>query len=403
MSTSTAPFGTAPTLEPRRRRLAELDAVDALAAEITARSAEVEAARRLPADLARRLAEAGLFRIMVPKEYGGAELHLIESVRVIEEVSRLDGSVGWCVMIGGSTGVLGGFLPERWAREIYAANPNVITAGATAPTAKATAVDGGYLVSGRWQWGSCVENCQWVCGAAVVHEDDEVRKLENGMPDARLMIFTADQVEVLDTWNASGLRGTGSHDFQVSRALVPDDRAIILGVSPPAVHRPLYGVPILATLGVVVCAVALGIARRAIDELIELGARKRPMGSLRLLLESSAVQERVAEAEAALRSARAFLFEAIEDAWAFSAAGEPLPLVEYTNLRVAAAHAAWQSAKAVDLMYHAGGGSSVHMTSPLQRCFRGVHVVTQHQRVNAKVFSIAGRLYAGLGPAPFGF
>jgi indole-3-acetate monooxygenase len=403
MSTSTAPFSTARTLEPRRRRLAEFDAVDALAAEITARSAEVEAARRLPADLAHRLAEAGLFRIMVPKEYGGAELHLIESVRVIEEVSRLDGSVGWCVMIGGSTGVLGGFLPERWAREIYAANPNVITAGATAPTAKATAVDGGYLVSGRWQWGSCVENCQWVCGAAVVHEDDEVRKLENGMPDARLMIFTADQVEVLDTWNASGLRGTGSHDFQVSRALVPDDRAIILGVSPPAVHRPLYGVPILATLGVVVCAVALGIARRAIDELIELGARKRPMGSLRLLLESSAVQERVAEAEAALRSARAFLFEAIEDAWAFSAAGEPLPLVEYTNLRVAAAHAAWQSAKAVDLMYHAGGGSSVHMTSPLQRCFRDVHVVTQHQRVNAKVFSIAGRLYAGLGPAPFGF
>ena len=207
-------------------------------------------------------------------------------------------------MIGGSTGVLGGFLPERWAREIYAANPNVITAGATAPTAKATAVDGGYLVSGRWQWGSCVENCQWVCGAAVVHEDDEVRKLENGMPDARLMIFTANQVEVLDTWNASGLRGTGSHDFQVSRAFVPADRAIMLGVSPPSVHRPLYGVPILATLGVVVCAVALGIARRAIDELIELGARKRPMGSQRLLLESSAVQERVADALATMCAVR---------------------------------------------------------------------------------------------------
>src|SRR5205823_5541218 len=126
------------TLEPRRGRLAELDAIDTLAAEIAARSAEVEAARHLPGDLARRLAEAGLFRIMVPREYGGAELHLTESVRVIEEISRVDGSVGWCVMIGGSTGVLGGFLPERWAREIYAANPNVITAGATAPTGKAT-------------------------------------------------------------------------------------------------------------------------------------------------------------------------------------------------------------------------------------------------------------------------
>jgi alkylation response protein AidB-like acyl-CoA dehydrogenase len=217
------------------------------------------------------------------------------------------------------------------------------------------------------------------------------------------MVFPADQVEVLDTWNASGLRGTGSHDFQVNRAFVPADRAIILGVSPPAIRRPLYDVPILATLGVVVGAVGLGIARRAIDELVELGARKKPTGSQRLLLESSAVQERVAEAEAALRSARAFLFEAIEDAWGFAAAGEPLPLVEYTNLRVASANAAWQSAKAVDLMYHAGGGSSVHMTSPLQRCFRDVHVVTQHQRVNASVFSVAGRLYAGLGPAPAGF
>ena len=389
--------------DPRRRRFTELDAIGDLAAEITRRSDEVEAARRLPADLARRLAEAGLFRTMVPKEYGGAELHLIESVRMIEEISRLDGSVGWCVMIGGSTGVLGGFLPERWAREIYASDPNVITAGATAPTGKATVVDGGYRVSGRWQWGSCVENCQWICGAAVVHDGETVRMLENGMPEARLMVFTADEVRVLDTWNASGLRGTGSHDFEVSGAFVPADRAIILGVSPPVVRRPLYGVPILATLGIVVCAVGLGIARRAIDELIELGARKKPMGSQRLLLESSAVQERVAEAEAALRSSRAFLFEAIEDAWRFAAAGEPLPLVARTNLRVASANAAWQSAKAVDLMYHAGGGSSVHMTSPLQRCFRDVHVVTQHQRVNASVFTVAGRLYAGLGPAPFGF
>jgi indole-3-acetate monooxygenase len=240
MRRSAALFEEVSTRGPRRGRLAELDAVDALAAEIKARAAEVEAARRLPADLAHRLAEAGLFRIMVPKDYGGGELHLIESVRVIEEVSRLDGSIGWCVMIGGSTGVLGGFLPERWAGEIYAANPNVITAGATAPTGKATVVDGGYLVSGRWQWGSCVENCQWVCGASVVHEGDQARKLENGMPDARLMIFAADQVEVLDTWNASGLRGTGSHDFQVSRAFVPVDRAIILGVSPPVIRRPLY-------------------------------------------------------------------------------------------------------------------------------------------------------------------
>jgi alkylation response protein AidB-like acyl-CoA dehydrogenase len=403
MQRSAAPFEEARTRDPRHAHLAELDAVGLLAAEIAARSGEIESSRHLPADLAHRLAQAGLFRIMVPRDYGGAELHLIESLRVIEELSRIDGSVGWCVMIGGSTGLLGGFLPERSAREIYGANPDVITAGATAPSGKANVADGGYLLSGRWQWGSCVENCQWVCGGAVVHEGDSPRRLADGSLDARLMIFPADQVDVLDTWNASGLRGTGSHDFQLNRAFVPADRTIILGVSPPTVRRPLYEVPILATLGAVVGAVGLGIARRAIDELVELGAGKRPAGSQRLLLESSAVQERIGEAEAALRSARAFLFEAIEDAWRFASAGERLPLVEHANLRLASANAAWQSAKAVDLMYHAGGGSSVHMASPLQRCFRDVHVVTQHQRVNATVFSVAARVYAGLGPPPAAF
>jgi alkylation response protein AidB-like acyl-CoA dehydrogenase len=388
---------------PRRGPLSEIDAITRLAPEITARSAEVEEVRRLPADLARRLAEQGLFRIMVPRDYGGAELHLIESVRVIEEVSRLDGSIGWCVMIGGSTGVLGGFLPERWAREIYGGDPLVISGGATAPTGKAIVVDGGYRVSGRWQWGSCVENCRWVCGAAIVHEGGAPRLLEGGMPEARLLVFEAGDVRVLDTWNASGLRGTGSHDFEVADVFVPADRGIVLGVSRPTIRRALYEVPILATLGVVVGAVGLGLARRAIDELVGLGSHKKPLGHQRLLLESSTVQERVTRAEVALRSARAFLFDAIEEVWTFAEAGRPLPPVAYANLRTASANAAWQSVKAVDLMYHAGGGSSVHMSNPLQRCFRDAHVVTQHQRVNANVFPVAGRVYAGLGAPPFGF
>jgi alkylation response protein AidB-like acyl-CoA dehydrogenase len=388
---------------PRRAPLSEIDAIARLAPEITARSAEVEEVRRLPADLARRLAEEGLFRIMVPRDYGGAELHLIEVVRVIEEVSRLDGSIGWCVMIGGSTGALGGFLPERWGREIYGGDPLVISGGATAPTGKAIVVDGGYRVSGRWQWGSGIENCRWVCGAAIVHEAGAPRLLEGGMAEARLLVFEASDVHVLDTWNASGLRGTGSHDFEVADVFVPADRSIVLGVSRPTIRRALYEVPLLATLSVVVCAVGLGLARRAINELVGLGTRKKPLYHQRLLLDSSTVQERVARAEAALRSARAFLFDAIEEAWTFAEAGDPLPPVPYANLRAASANAAWQSVKAVDLMYHAGGGSSVHMSNPLQRCFRDAHVVTQHQRVNANVFPVAGRVYAGLGPPPFGF
>jgi alkylation response protein AidB-like acyl-CoA dehydrogenase len=388
-------------LDPRRTPLAELEALRALALVITSRADECESARRLPDDLAAELARAGLFRIMVPAIYGGPELHPIECVRVIEEVSRLDGSVGWCVMIGATTALLAGYLPERWARSIYS-DPMVITCGATAPTGRARIVDGGYEVSGRWPWGSCVHNGRWITGVAQVFDGDAPRLLGD-QPEQRLMVFEASDVEILDTWNVSGLRGTGSHDFRVERAFVPADRSIVLGVTPPVLDGPLYRIPIITSLGYAVCAVALGIARRAIEELLSLGAHKAPAGSRRTLLEITTIQERIGEAEARLRSARAFLFEALDGACSTLAAGDSLSTEQRCDLRVAAANAAWQSAAAVDIMYNAGGGSSIHSTSPLQRCFRDVHVATQHQRVSPFVIQQAGRLYAGLGEPPVGF
>lgn len=388
-------------LDPRRTPLVELEALRALSTKITSRSEECEAARRLPDDLAAELARAGLFRIMVPALYGGPERHPIECIRVIEEVSRLDGSVGWCVMIGATTALLAGYLPERWARPIYS-DPMVITCGSTTPTGKATIVDGGYEVSGRWQWGSGIHNSRWITGVAQVFEGDTPRVLGD-QPEQRLMLFGAGDVEILDTWNVSGLRGTGSHDFRVERAFVPVDRSIVLGVTPPVLDGPLYRIPIITSLGFAVCGVALGIARRAIEELLSLGAHKAPAGSRRPLLEITTIQERIGEAESRLRSARAFLFEALDGAYSTLAAGESLTISQRCDLRVAAANAALQSAAAVDLMYHAGGGSSIHLASPLQRCFRDVHVVTQHQRVSPFVIQQAGRIYAGLGEPPPGF
>jgi alkylation response protein AidB-like acyl-CoA dehydrogenase len=278
----------------------------------------------------------------------------------------------------------------------------VITCGSTTPTGKATIVDGGYQVSGRWPWGSGIHNSRWITGVAQVFDGDTPRLLGD-QPEQRLMLFEAGDVEILDTWNVSGLRGTGSHDFRVERAFVPADRSIVLGVTPPVLDGPLYRIPIITSLGFAVCGVALGIARRAIEELLLLGAHKAPAGSRRPLLEITTIQERIGEAESRLRSARAFLFEALDGAYSTLAAGESLTISQRCDLRVAAANAALQSAAAVDLMYHAGGGSSIHLASPLQRCFRDVHVVTQHQRVSPFVIQQAGRIYAGLGEPPPGF
>src|SRR5262249_43344460 len=336
----TPPSAARARLDPRRTPLVELEALGALSAKITSRAEECEAARRLPDDLATELARAGLFRIMVPTLYGGPERHPIECIRVIEEVSRLDGSVGWCVMIGATTALLAGYLPERWARPIYS-DPMVITCGSPTPTGKAAIVEGGYQVSGRWPWGSGIHNSRWITGVAQVFDGDTPRLLGD-QPEQRLMLFEAGDVEILDTWNVSGLRGTGSHDFRVERAFVPADRSIVLGVTPPVLDGPLYRIPIITSLGFAVCGVALGLARRAIDELLLLGAHKAPAGSRRPLLEITTIQERIGEAESRLRSARAFLFEALDGAYSTLAAGESLTISQRCDLRVAAANAALQ-------------------------------------------------------------
>lgn len=379
--------------------IAEVVTARSFAPEIISRAEEIETGRRLPADLAHKLAAAGLFRLAQPRVYGGTECHPADIVRVIEEISRADGSVGWCVMIAAVTATLAALLPERWAREIYGTNPLVITGGAVAPQGKAVPVAGGYRVTGRWQWGSGTQNCQWICGGALVMDGDKPRLLESGDPELHLMIFAADQVEILDTWNPSGLRGTGSHDFQVHDAFVPEGRETILGVTPPRISTPLYRFPFFGLMAVSVCAVALGIARRALDEFVTLAAKKVPAWTQRPLAQRPVIQAHVAEAEAALRSARAFIFEAIDAAWESAAAGKNLSSDLRRDLRLAAAHAVRQSAKAVDLMYEAGGGSVIHATSPLQRCFRDVHVVTQHVLVNASLYEQTGKLYLGVGPA----
>ena len=379
----------------------ELDKAKALAPEVEARAAEIESARRMPADLARKLAEAGLFRMVIPHVYGGAECHPIECVRVIEEIARADGSAGWCLMIGAVTAILAGFLPEHAAREIYGTDPCVITGGAVAPTGKATVVAGGYRVTGRWQWGSGTQNCNWIAGGALVIDGQSVRRLGSGA-QVGLMIFSADQAEILDTWYSSGLRGTGSHDFEVKDAFVPEERAIALGVTPPVVDAPLCRFPMFGMLALGIGAVALGIARRAIGELVTLATKKKPTWESQTLAQSPRVQADVAHAEAMIRSARSFLFDAIDAAWAPAAAGETPSIECRRDLRLAIANAAWESARAVDLMYHAGGGSSVQATSPIQRCFRDVHTITQHRMVNQTMFEETGRLYLGVGDAgPF--
>ncbi|MFE8598097.1 acyl-CoA dehydrogenase family protein [Archangium violaceum] len=373
---------------------AVLATIRQLTPKVAARSEEIETARRLPADLAQELAQAGLFRMVVPEAYGGLELHPAVVVEAVETLSRADGATGWCVMIGASTAMCSAWLPESQARVIYGA-PNVITGGVAAPMGRAELVEGGYRVTGRWAWASGSQNCHWLVGGAVVTKDG-VPQMRGPAPEVRLFLFPSSDVTLHDTWHASGLCGTGSGDMEVRDVFVPADRSLSLITERPHVARPLYAFPAFGLLAVGIPAVALGIARRAIDELTALAHQKKLMThGGQLLAKRAAVQEAVAEAEATLRAARAFLLETVNTTFEAATRGE-VTVKHRAELRLSYTHAMRSAARVVDRMYDAAGGTAVYRASPLQRCLRDIHVATQHAMVAPSTLELIGSVLLGV-------
>src|SRR5439155_19234269 len=372
-----------------------LDAVRAIAPRIRAAADRIEHDRRVPLELVRALTEAGVFQMCVPRTCGGSEVEPAIMIAVLEAIAEADGPAGWSAMIGTTSGVAAAYLPADAAREIYG-RADVVTGGVFASQGRAVVVDGGYRVTGRWPFASGCEHCAWLMGGSVVVQNGAARLLPNGMPDSRLMLFPATDARILDTWTVAGLRGTGSHDIAVDDLFVPAARSLSLITDRPRERGPLYAFPVFGLLALGIAAVALGIARRAIDELARVAAGKTPTGSRRVLAERSVVQAQVAEAEAGLGSARAFVFETVESAWQAAKAEGVLDVRRRALLRLSATHATLAAARTVDLMYHAGGGTAVYASSPLQRQFRDIHVVTQHMMVAPATLELVGRILLGL-------
>jgi alkylation response protein AidB-like acyl-CoA dehydrogenase len=372
-----------------------LAAVQALVPAIRERGDAIERERRVPLDLVARLADAGAFRMCVPRTLGGGEVDITTLLDVIETAAGADGSTGWIVMIGATSGLISGYLDPDVAREIYG-RPDAITGGVFAPRGEAVVVDGGYRARGRWAFGSGSEHFGWLMGGCVVVDDGKPRLLGRGIPDSRMVLFPASDARILDTWTVSGLRGTGSHDFEIADVFVPATRAVSLITDQPREEGPLFRFPVFGLLALGIAAVATGIARTAIDALVAIAGAKTPTGSKRLLGERAVIQMQVAQAEAALESSRAWLRATVADAWEAARTTGAISVERRAALRLAATEATVRATKAVDLMYEAGGGTSIYATTLLQRCFRDVHVVTQHAMVAPSTYELTGRLLLGL-------
>jgi alkylation response protein AidB-like acyl-CoA dehydrogenase len=363
-----------------------LDAVQALAPAIRARADEIEKGRRVPPDLVGRLSEAGCFRALVPRSHGGAELDLPAHMRVIEDLAKADGSVGWTVMIGSSAPVVLGLLPRETFDAVYAGGPDVILGGAFNPTGVATPVDGGFRVRGRWAFASGCHHSHWFIAHCFVDDGRE--------PPVRMMLLPPDDVEIVDTWTVSGLCGTGSHDFAVTDAFVPAERSFTLE-DEACLDGLLHRIPELASSTLVIGAVAVGIAQRARDEILALATGKVPAFSEATLASNPLFRFQLGEADARLRAARTLLYADAETAWATAAAGTPFTPALRAQIRGTATWATQTAMAVVDTAYTAGGGTSNYSSSPLQRCLRDIHAITQHFALKLDTFTTVGAVLAG--------
>ena len=379
-----------------------LNAARALTPIIRHHADEAESNRRLSQAVVDAMARTGLFRMWVPRTLGGHEAPPLTGYQVIEEIARRDGSTGWCLFIGASSAVTGLFLPDLAAEDIFGGDPLGVLGGVIAGIGKAIVQKDGYLVSGRWPYGSGSQHCTWLLALCQVMEGDKPRLASGDVPEMRLIYIPREKATILDdTWNVSGLVGTGSHDFVIESAFVPESHTWRFAPGNPRGKHyagPLYKFPLIALLRLPVSAVALGIAQGALDACLTLAPAKRAPIGTGVLRDQATFQARIAEAVALVGSARAWLHAAIQRAWNTTLAGESVSLAERGELLLAAVNATHRAAEAVQLVYTLAGGSANYRHSPLQRSLRDVHAVTQHVGMAPQQYEEAGRLLLGLQP-----
>ena len=366
-----------------------------LAPIIAARAADTEAQRRLPADLADQIADAGLFRMAVPRRLGGAEAPPADILAALETLSKADAATGWCAMIAGTTALAAAWLPDVHAEAIFA-DPRAITGGVFAPLGKAIVDGDDLVVSGRWAWASGSANCQWLVGGAVILDDGVMRTLPNGAPDHRMMFMAAADVELIDTWDTMGMRGTGSGDMAATGVRIPADRSVSFITDTPRDPGPLYAFPPFGLLALGIAAVASGNALAALADLRDLAGAKKAAGSSRRLAERATVQADYARAEAALMAARALVEVTVAAAWADANHGATLTIDTRARLRLAATHLTRTAAEVTRTAYDLAGGTAVYASHPLQRRLRDAQVATQHMMIAPATWELTGRVLLGV-------
>ncbi len=361
---------------------AVISRAEALRPTIEAASNDIEDGRRLPPALLDKLHEAKLFRLLLPRSYGGQETDPITFFHVIETVARGDASAAWCLGQAGGCAMTAAYLAPEVAQEIFGQDPRAVLAWGPGPKARAVAVEGGYRVTGTWAFASGGRHATWIgCHAPIFNADGSPARGASGRQIERVLLVPSSAVKWTDIWHVVGLRGTASDQFEAKDMFVRADHSFSRDYHDPVNERrengPLYRMTAMTCYEVGFAGVALGIARGALATFIDTARNKIPRGTKSPLRDSTVVQTGLAQAELGIRTARAYLLQSIAEIWKEISAGGSLTVEHRITIRGASTNAIHKAREAVDFAYNAAGATAIFESHPLERRFRDIHTVTQ--------------------------
>ncbi|HJU72715.1 MAG TPA: acyl-CoA dehydrogenase family protein [Gemmatimonadaceae bacterium] len=359
-----------------------------------------EKERRVPKPVLDALNAAGFQRLLAPRSLGGLEVDPVTCARVVEEIARFDSAAAWALQSGNVNSWWAARLPQEGVDEIYGSDPSAMVAAAFHPPQHAIEVEGGYRVTGRGPLASMIHDCDWVLFSAFIFENGQPRMTEFG-PEMIAVIMRTSEVEIIDTWHTLGMRGTDSNDAAFKDVFVPSRRVFALTPQFEAgkhFQGPLYRFPAVPIISLFSAGVVMAAGRNAIDEFRDLAQKKVPMGSMKALRDRGSVQTMLADAEATLRSARAFFYQTFSDAWERAVAGAENTLEHRADLLLAGIHAVRAGAQATDIIHRLAGTTGIYARSPFERYFRDAHTLRHHAFAAESKLESVGQIYLGLPP-----
>ena len=352
----------------------------------------IEAERRIPPDISNEIADRGFFRLLLPRSLGGAEMEHPDFLKIVRVFAEVDASVAWCINQNNVFSTNAVHVCEETAREIWTVQRNVVTNGPPVPGARADVVEGGYRLSGRWNFSSGIPHATWVAALTPIFHPGQEEPSE-----MRTLLLPKKQVKMLDIWQVGGLRGTGSLSFEADDVFVPAAHSYPT-TAKSSEPGPIYVLPTTMMFCSGFATVALGTARAGLDAAIELSKSKTQHFQQAKMSDLSTTQRMVGQAEAIWNAARAFLDEASLAMWAGATANHSLTMEERINVRLSSTHAIRQAAEVVDIAYALCGSSAIFAVNPIQRRFQDVHTITQQVQGRLTHYDTAGQFFLDLEP-----